>query len=94
MVRSTRSVIPIRPSFEQIRARAITTRKLAGRSLRNQLTVAVAVQLFIFQWLARSDAGLLFRLFMYSRAADCSQIRRSLNSSYDAGFAPAVGRIW
>jgi Family of unknown function (DUF5681) len=36
------------------------TRKLVGRSLRNQLTVAVAVQLFIFQWLARSDAASIF----------------------------------
>ena len=66
MVRSTRSVIPIRASFEQIRARAITTRKLGGRSLRNQLTVAAAVQLFNFQWLARPDRSSILPHLMHA----------------------------
>ena len=72
MVRSTRSVIPIRASFEQIRARAITTRKLGGRSLRNQLTVAAAVQLFNFSgWRDQIEARFC-PISCTPRAVDCS----------------------
>ena len=42
------------------------TRKLGGRSLRNQLTVAAAVQLFNFQWLARPDRSSILPHLMHA----------------------------